>query len=175
MKDSDNSSLCNDKRYESFFKEQAKALYSFLLVKFGDSDLSKDLVQEAFIKLWENCNKVGGSTAKSYLYKIAVNLGISSKRHDQVKYKYQNIIASQPAHIENETPQFLMEEVEFKEKIKKAISLLPDRQREVFLLSRIEKKTYKEIAVLLDISVKAVEKLMHKALLKIRAVTDGVK
>jgi RNA polymerase sigma-70 factor (ECF subfamily) len=45
---------------------------------------------------------------------------------------------------------------------------LPEKQRLVFLLSRIEKMTYKEIAELLDISVKAVEKRMHKALVSLR-------
>ncbi len=163
-------SLCRDSVYESFFKDHAKSLRNFLFVKFGDKDLSEDLVQEAFIKLWENCNKVNPDTAKSFLYKIAINTGISNKRHDQVKFKYQNIIVHQKKSADMETPEFIMEEMEFNEKVKRIISSLPDRQREVFILNRIEKKTYKEIAQLLDISVKAVEKLMHKALLKIRSV-----
>ena len=67
-----------------------------------------------------------------------------------------------------------MEVTEFDEKIKRAIGLLSDGQREVFLLSRIQKKTYKEIAELLGISVKAVEKRMHKALIKIRDVYKNI-
>ena len=49
-----------------------------------------------------------------------------------------------------------------------AISDLPEGQREVFLLNRIDKKTYKEIAEMLDISVKAVEKRMNLALQDLR-------
>ena len=57
-----------------------------------------------------------------------------------------------------------MIEKEFLLKIEKSISELPDKQREVFLLSRIEKKKYKEIALLLGVSIKTVEKRMHDAL-----------
>jgi len=60
------------------------------------------------------------------------------------------------------------------EKLKSAIAELPDRQREVFLLSRIDKKTYKEIAELSGVSVKAIEKLMHKALVVLRKKIGNV-
>ena len=59
-------------------------------------------------------------------------------------------------------------------KLEKAISSLPERQREVFLLNRIEKKTYREIAELSGVSVKAIEKLMHKALLKLRVEIENI-
>ncbi|WP_010178690.1 RNA polymerase sigma factor [Aquimarina agarilytica] len=169
MQNSKETSLCGDRTYELFFKAQARALRNFLFVKFGEMDLAEDLVQEAFVKLWKNCDKVNPETAKSYLYKIAINLGISTKRHDQVKFKHQNIVMHQNDIVTSESPEFLMEETEFKEKVKRIIANLPDRQRQVFMLSRIEKKTYKEIAELSGVSVKAVEKLMHKALLKVRS------
>jgi len=59
-------------------------------------------------------------------------------------------------------------------KLENAISSLPERQREVFLLNRIEKKTYKEIAELSGVSVKAIEKLIHKALLKLRTEIENI-
>ena len=68
----------------------------------------------------------------------------------------------------NESPEFIMEEKEFMDKLQNAISDLKDGQREVFLLNRIDKKTYKEISELLSISVKAVEKRMHLALKQLR-------
>ena len=60
------------------------------------------------------------------------------------------------------------------EKLENTISALPEKQREVFLLNRIEKKKYKEIALHLDISVKAVEKRMHQALLVMRKEIGNV-
>jgi RNA polymerase sigma-70 factor (ECF subfamily) len=61
-----------------------------------------------------------------------------------------------------------MLEKEFMEKLESTIDNLPEKQREVFLMNRIEKKKYKEIAICLNISVKAVEKRMHQALVVMR-------
>ena len=74
----------------------------------------------------------------------------------------------------NESPEFILLEKEFLEKLENTIAGLPQKQREVFLLNRIEKKKYKEIAVLLNISVKAVEKRMHSALLIMREKIGNV-
>ncbi|GAB5524599.1 MAG: hypothetical protein Roseis2KO_24710 [Roseivirga sp.] len=67
-----------------------------------------------------------------------------------------------------------MEYNEFESTITQAIDQLPEGQREVFLLNRIEKKTYVEIAEMLEVSVKAVEKRMHKALVKLRKVCKEI-
>jgi len=124
--------------------------------------------QDSFIKLWNNCSKVPLEKAKSYIYTVGTNFGISIARHKQVKFKHQNYITQRNSDITNESPEFIILEKEYMEKLKNAIADLPDRQREVFLLSRIDKKKYREIAELSNVSVKAIEKLMHKALLTLR-------
>ena len=68
----------------------------------------------------------------------------------------------------NESPEYIMEENEYMDKLQKAIANLTDGQREVFLLSRMEDKKYSEIAEMLSISVKAVEKRMMGALNALR-------
>jgi len=165
--DQGNKSICEERLYERLFKTHAEQIRNFLYSKFGGMDLAEDLLQEAFVKLWENCDKVSPENAKSYVYKVAINLGISDKRHEQVKFKHQDLIVKEYGISTNESPEFLMLENEFMEKYKKTIASLPERQREVFLLSRVEKKKYKEIAELSGVSVKAIEKLMHKALIKV--------
>ena len=91
-----------------------------------------------------------------------------------MKFKYQNFILNQKSDRTDESPEFLMLEKEYMEKLKNAISDLSERQREVFLLSRIDKKTYKEIAEMSNVSVKAIEKLMHKALMALREKIGNV-
>ena len=66
-----------------------------------------------------------------------------------------------------------MEYAEFKNELETAINDLPEGQKEVFLMNRIDKLTYKEIAERLGVSQKAVEKRMHKALLKLKNLLDG--
>ncbi len=158
-------SLCNKKTFDFAFFSHAKDLRNYLYYKFGDLETAEDIVQESYIKLWINCAKVTFQKSKSYLFTIATNLFIDKKRHEKVVLQFKNKIQN---HIEHENPEFILQEKEFMLKIQNTIGNLPDKQREVFLLSRIDKKTYKEIAELINISVKAVEKRMHNALIIVR-------
>lgn len=160
------TSVCEAKTYESIYKQYSRSLYRFMYFKCGDQDRAEDLVQEAFIKLWNNCAKVIFSKAKSYLYTIANNQFLNEVAHNKVKLNYQQ--SSAKDRNNNESPDFILEEQEFMVKLKKAIEELTPGEREVFLLNRIEDKKYREIAEMLNISVKAVEKRMHGALLKLR-------
>ncbi len=159
--------LCKEETYNGFFHAHIKPLRNYIYYKYGDDQTANDVAQDAFITLWKNCSKVTLETAKAYLYKVANNLSMSLKRHEQVKLKYTN----QTVKIDqtDESPEFLMLENEFMDQLNSAISTLPDKQREVFLMNRIEKLTYKEIAEINGVSQKAIEKLMHKALLKLRS------
>ncbi len=158
--------LCNEDTFDQFFRTHAKALRNYIYFQFGDDESADDVAQEAFIALWKNCSKVTLDTAKGYVYQIANNLSKSLKRHEKVKLKYE--VQSTKTDHSSESPEYLMLESEFMQKLNDAISGLPDKQREVFLLNRIEKLTYKEIAEIKQVSQKAVEKLMHKALIKLR-------
>lgn len=175
MSQKDKNSLCNERNFEVFFKTHSTALRNFLIVKFSDSELAEDLVQEAFIKIWDTCATVIPEKAKSYLFTIGLNLGISKKRHDQVVFKHENLIVAQNNSTTNESPEFVLLEKEFENKFKQIIANLSEKQRTVFLLNRIEKKTYREIAEINKVSVKAIEKLMHKALLSIREELGDIK
>jgi len=157
--------VCNPKIFEKLFKTYSKALKRFLYFKFGDLESAEDVMQEAFIKLWSNCKKVEFEKAKSFLYTVGNNLFINIKKHEKVVRNHQKQIKT---YNNDESPQYLLEEKEFYVKIKKTIEALPEKQRVVFLMSRIEKKKYKEIAEELGLSVKAVEKRMHGALIVLR-------
>ncbi len=149
----------------------SKNLHDFLYYKFGEKFNPKDKVQEAFVKLWENCNKISPDKAKSYLYTVANNLMLNETAHHKVVLKYQQI---KPKEHTNENPEFLMEENEYKQKLQNAISNLTEAERVAFLLNRIEGKKHKEIAELLDIGTKAVEKRIYGALKKLRKEIDGI-
>ncbi len=166
--------ICQEKIFQNFFNTHAKLLRNFLYFKYGGLTDVDDIVQDSFIKLWNNCTKVTAKTAKSYLYRIAINDSKSLLRHEKVKLKHQKEVKNIDRSSTNQSPEFILEEKEFKLKLENAISSLPDRQREVFLLNRIEKKTFREIAELSNVSVKAIEKLMQKALLKLRLEIENI-
>ncbi|CAL2103124.1 RNA polymerase sigma-70 factor, ECF subfamily [Tenacibaculum sp. 190130A14a] len=157
--------VCNPKVFEDVFKKNAETLRNFMYYKCGNMDLAEDFVQESFVKLWDNCSKVIEEKAKSFLFTVANNLFLNNVAHKKVVLKHQK--NAKPS-ITNESPEFILEEKEFLVKLEKAIQDLPEKQREVFLLNRIDKKKYKEIAELLGISTKAVEKRMSQALKTLR-------
>lgn len=159
------TNICNDKVFENIFKTHAKEVKRFVFFKTKDMDAAEDIVQDSFVKLWKNCDTVAYSTVKSFLFTVANHLFLNSVVHKKVVDKHQQSI---PKDSTNESPEFIMMEQEFLIKLETAISDLPEKQREVFLLSRIEKKKYNEISELLEISIKAVEKRMHLALLALR-------
>ncbi len=162
------NSICDEEIFDAFFKEHARLLRNYLFYKYGDEGEAEDVLQEAFLKLWNNCSEVPLEKAKSYLYTVATNLQISLKRHEQVKLKYKENFKVTVGARTDESPEDILVGKEYMEKLTNAISNLPGKQRETFLLNRVEKKTYREIAEMSGVSIKAVEKLMHKALMKLR-------
>jgi len=158
-------SICDETLFSSVFSKHAKNLHDFLYYKFGEAFNPKDQVQEAFIKLWENCGKVPPSKAKSYLFTVANNLMLNATAHQKVVLKFQK---TKPKTYTNEDPQFIMESDEYMQKLQNAIAKLTEAQRTAFLLNRIEGKKHREIAELLGISNKAVEKRIYGALKKLR-------
>lgn len=157
----DLNKICDQKVFESIFNTFAKDLKRFLYFKTQDMDLAEDILQDTFVKLWDNCDKVSYSKVKSYLFTVAKNLFLNIKKHEKVVRKHQKQYLTE---INIESPEYIMLEQEFLVKIEKAIADLPGKQKKVFLLNRIEQKKYIEIAELLGISIKTVEKRMHLAL-----------
>ncbi len=161
--------ICEKSRFEAFFKRHAKDLHNFLHYRYGDRLNPQDKAQEAFIKLWKNCKKVSPEKAKSFLYTVANNLMLNEVSHQKVVLKHQK---QKPTRHSNESPEFLMEEDEYRQKLERAIANLTEAERVAFLMNRTEGKRFKEIAELLGISTKAVEKRIYGALKKLRKEID---
>lgn len=159
-------SVCEENTFKMIFDNHSEVIRNFIYYKCGDMAQAEDITQDAFIKLWNNCKKVLINKAKSFVMKVAQNAFYNEVDHKKVVLKYNQEITIKKSHSQN--PEFLMEEKEFMTKLQHSISNLPYRQREVFLLSRKDKKTYKEIAEIVGITQKAVERRMHLALLELR-------
>ena len=144
---------CFDQYFEKLFG------YAFTIVK--DNAEAKDIVQSAFVKLWEKRNEVNWPVAvQSYLYTTVYRLSLNTIRNRKIREgHHKQIIPMQKGEQRN-----IAEEKEKSVRIQKAIDELPPRCKEVFYMSRMEGKKYAAIAVELDISVKTVEVQIGKAL-----------
>ncbi|WP_299115241.1 RNA polymerase sigma factor [uncultured Winogradskyella sp.] len=166
-----NNNICQEQLFERFYKKHSKNLHDFLYYKFGEHLNPQDKVQEAFIKLWQNCGKVSADKAKSFLFTTANNLMLNAVAHQKVVLKYRKLPQK---HSTNESPEFVMQEKEYHQKLQNALANLTEAQRVAFLMNRVEGKRFKEIATLLDISTKAVEKRIYGALKKLREEIDDI-
>ncbi len=163
--------VCAPEVFDGIFLKLAPLLRNFLIYKFRFAAHAEDLVQEAFAVLWENCAKVSPPLAKAYLYKVAQNASLKRLQKEKMQGNASGISLE---IVDREDPAFRMEHAELALQLQSAIAMLPDGQREVFLMNRMDNLTYVEIAQTLGVSVKSVEKRMHKALLKLREICRGI-
>ena len=161
-------SVCEEEIFTHLFSSHAESLINFIYYKSGNYSGAEDIMQDAYVKLWKECAKVGIEKAKSFLFTVANNTFLNQVKHQKVVLKFEKLNHKETTQ---ESPQFVLEEVEFKATLERAIADLPENQRVVFLLNRIDKMKYREIAEHLNLSVKAIEKRMQKALLQLRKVS----
>lgn len=152
---------------EELFREYYTPLVRFAYSKLQDNDLSEDVVQEVFVKLWNIRKSIQINTSlKSYLYTATKNLSLNEiskvKRHAELNEVY--------VQKQEQAAEPMSEELRsvWDERIQSAISQLPPRCQEVFRLSRFDGMTYQEIADHLKISPKTVENQMGKGLSLLR-------
>lgn len=162
------------------FKEMYLSFYNavvYFISKYIDNpDTVKDLSQEAFYLLWKNRTRLDETIGfKSYLLSIAKNLIHNHIRSNNYNRKYIEtaIKAASETASSNELEVSTMKVIEQKnllDLIHEEINHLPPKQKEVFLMSRMQFKSNKEIAQALNISIKTVEYRIMRALKQIRKI-----
>ncbi len=152
---------CNETTFSALYSGNFQKLIHFLYKKCGCITESEDLAQEAFFKLWKNREKVEEGKETSYLYTIANNLFIDKTRRNKVRRTYQSSVLF---INEDLTPEYVLRMKEQEQKLNSNILSMPEKSREVFVMNKLKDMTYVEIAKNLDLSVKAIEKRMSKAL-----------
>ncbi len=152
--------------FERLFESYYEEIQHYIYYKCSDTDLTEDIAQETFLKIWEIRETIRPETVRALLYTIAGNLFVNKYKHNKVVMKMNHSVWSEQSF---ETPEFEMELKEFDQHLQRAISGLNEKNRVVFLMNRIDNMTYVEIAQNLGITVKAVEKRMKKALESLRS------
>ena len=164
----ENKSTLDKITFEQLFRDYFKPLTAFAKKYVGDIESAKEIVHEVFFNLWVKKETIDPTKAvKSYLYTSTYNRSLNFIR-DNRKFDKNAKRETTPnsESIWNFTDHMVTLELE--EKINKTINLMPEKCREVFLLSRFEGLKYSEIAEKLNISVKTVESQMSKALMVLR-------
>lgn len=158
------------KFFEELFNQYSKPLF-YYAAKFVDDEAARDIVQDVFVKLWSDQTITIKHSLNSLLFTIVRNSCLQQLEKQKIRIKYLELTK---LALQEEELRFFMDqrtsllEQEMENKLKEVLNGMPERCRQVFLMSRFENKKNKEIADELAISVKAVEKQITKALAIIR-------
>lgn len=151
-----------------FFETYYRPLVAYIAQYTNDFDEAEDIAQNCFVAIWEKRKKLAVSASlKSYLYSAAYNSFIDKYRKSKKMNDYvENIKHSAVQEIFiHEPDENLSRQLKF---LDKTIHELPEKCRRIFIMSKKEGKSYKEIAEQLEISIKTVEAQIRIALIKIR-------
>lgn len=126
--------------------------------------ISEELVQEVFLAVWKSKETLDPQKdIKSFLYQSVRNKALNHIKHERLAEEYNSKIDwLSPTPVTQRHNHG--EESKFVQAAQEAIESLPDRARQIYMLSRKDGLTYKEISTVLDISVKTVESQMSRAL-----------
>ena len=151
--------------FRQCFDDYFNKLYAYAFTIVKNNAEAKDIVQAAFVKLWEKRDEVNLAVAgKAFLYTSVYHLSLNSVRNRKIREGHHQIISKN----HSVTSSYTAEEKETRLRINMAIDALPLRCKEVFCKSRFEGKKYAEIAKELGISIKTVEVQIGKALKLLR-------
>jgi RNA polymerase sigma-70 factor (ECF subfamily) len=143
--------------FEEIFKRYSKQLFQFSFSYLKSEQAAEDIVQEIFIKIWNNRKDIKTDTSfQSYLFTITLNSvrkyfnqlsRLNELKHDILF----DSSAFKPDFDDRSDYQFMLD------KLEEFIKLMPEKRREVFIKKKIEEKSLKEISEELSITTKTVE------------------
>lgn len=152
------------KAFESMYKCYYSQLFHFL-VRYLDSESAiEDIIQHVFYKVWQNRENIEPrGTLKSYLFTSVRNQALKHLEAEKKGRGHDGDITENTlcnAH----NPEITLELKELNEAYQEAVEKLPEKRRHIFLMHRQDYLTYKEIAEILNISIKTVETQMRRSL-----------
>ena len=158
----------NEKAFAEIFRRYQVPLFDFAYKRIRDKDEAKDIVQEIFVKLWNNRTEIQIKTSlRSYLYRCVLNGVLNVLSRQVIREEH---VHSLQQLIEEHTQEadYHIREADMERLINAEIAALPSKMREVFELRKKEYLSNREIAGKLGISEQTVETHMKRALRVLR-------
>ena len=153
--------------FEQLFREWYPRLCHFASGFVGSTDISRDVVQEVFIRIWERREEIDiHYSIKAYLYRAVKNQALAHLRSTRDELDLDDIIdPTDPAEDHYWLDESrLSQDKNVSKLIWREVEALPEQRRTIFVLYRKHGLTYKEIAAVLGITRKTVENQMGRSL-----------
>ena len=160
----------NEQAFRQLVEDCQDMVYNTVLGIVQDMQEAEDVAQEVFIQVYRSIGDFRGDAKLStWLYRIAITKALDWQRKKKLRKGISTLASwigfgdNLPEQIHFHHPGIQLEHKEKATILFKAIQALPENQRVCFLLLKTEGLTYQEVADILQISIKAVESLMHRA------------
>lgn len=150
--------------FRLLFERYQPILFRQVLFQTNEIDQAHDIVQQTFISIWEHRGSIKPHLSfLAYILRVSRNLLYDAVKHQKIRDRI-DVTLPPPAKSELDDPAEALHLTMLQERITTIINDLPQKCREIFLLSRFEGKTNQEIADSLQLSVRTVEHQISKAL-----------
>jgi RNA polymerase sigma-70 factor (family 1) len=164
------------KAFECLFKLYYTRLTLFANRFLNDIAVAEEIVSDIFVMLWENGHEINFTdNVSSYLFKCVQNKCLNYLKHQKIENLYVDYLKREQLFEETtltaESPYL---EKEMARQINIAIDSLPEKCREIFMMSRFDHMKYKDIANKLNLSPKTIERQVSIALDKLRRLLKHV-
>ena len=157
--------------FNQVFRRYYSPMVRFCIRYVADSDIASEIVQDLFVKLWSNREKISFNTSfESYMMTSVRNSALTYINKERSHAEANLRIYSEES--DNTDPSETLQSNNLEESYRKILKDMPEKRREVFLASRYDGLKYSEIAEKLGISQKTVEAQMSAA---IKQLKDGLK
>ncbi len=150
--------------FSVIFSTYYRDLVMFAISKVRDADTAEEIVQDTFVKIWEERGNLQITTSlKSYMLRSVQNRCIDWYRHKKVQQAHIDEVSSNPELFVSDADSYLFRS-ELEGRIKKILTLIPSDCSDAFRMNREEGLKYSEIAEKLNVSVRTIEVRISKAL-----------
>lgn len=158
--------------FESAFNSYFPDVYRYVFGKTKSAHIAEEVTQLTFIKLWQNRERLEDSVKLNFvIFRIASTTLIDEVRKQN---NFRRLVNELGVHQSNQNKQEKPDALENNDMIKILLNKMPEMRRKVYEMSRLEGFTYEEIAVLLDISIKTVEKHVSKAIKQVKELKEKI-
>jgi RNA polymerase sigma-70 factor (ECF subfamily) len=158
----------NEAAFEELYNLYSNRLLGYLIKLVKTETFAVDILQEAFIKIWNNRQNIDPEQSfRSYLFRIAENLVYDffrkAARDKKLAAALINNVYDEYRHVEE---KFCQKEID--QLLQTAIDMLPPKRRQVFQLIKMEERSYEEVSELLHVSTSTINDHVVKATKSIR-------
>jgi len=154
--------------FELLFHFYYPGLVMFAIQFIVDRNEAEEIVQEFFVRFWQKRQKyILGDSLKNYFFSSVKNKSLDFLKHKKIEEKYiEHLSGLSKEHLVFDPDLYIASELQ--EKIIEAIDLLPEKRKEIFIMSRLQGLSNDDIATTLNLSKRTVETQISNALKTLR-------